>query len=113
MIKSNVHPYPNKIWFTTSYDEFMRKRKSVCGMDSPVYADGCVSSDDIMRNQIAGVFKVTHETIAHEIGHLVHNLFIYVGMPVTDDTQEAFCYLTGSLHKQIYAYLKKNRIEVK
>lgn len=112
MIKLNVHPYPNRVWFTIDRDKFMEKRKSACGMTDEFYSEGCVSSDDSMRNQVIGVFNVSHETIAHEVGHVVHNLFIYVGMPANDSTQEAFCYLTGSIHKQIYAYLKKIGVDV-
>lgn len=112
MIKLNVHPYPSNVWFTTDHDEFMRKRKSICDMCSPVFAEGCVSTDDSGRNQVIGIFNVTHNTIAHEVGHVVMNLFQYIGMPITDDTQEAFCYLTGKIHEQIYRYLNKYSIEV-
>lgn len=113
MIKLNVHPYPNNVWFTTDHDEFMRKRALVCGMTSNCFAEGCVSISEGMRNQVIGVFNVSHETIAHEVGHSVIGIFSYVGMPVNDDTQEAFCYLTGKLHKQIYKYLAKRGIEAR
>lgn len=113
MIKINVHPYPNRVWFTVDHDKFMEKRGATFGLFDDCFADGCVTVSECRRDQLIGVFNVTHNVIAHEVGHSVIELFQYVGMPVNLDTQEAFCYLTGSINKQIYDYLKKIKVDVK
>lgn len=43
-----------------------------------------------------------HNTIAHEIFHVVHLLLSQKGFKLTDESQEAYAYLTGYLTEEIY-----------
>lgn len=47
MIQLKCPPYPAKVWFTTSEEEFYRKRKAITGLTDVMGDIGaCVSSSD-------------------------------------------------------------------
>ena len=43
-----------------------------------------------------------HNTITHELFHVVHMLLQQKGLKLTDDSQEAYAYLIGYLTEEIY-----------
>lgn len=50
---------------------------------------------------VVGVFRTPDgydphpATLAHELSHVLIGVFEQIGMPLNDDTSEAFCYLMG------------------
>lgn len=108
MIKLNTHPYPAKVWFTTDKTKFSKKRKELTGRtDDVTDSRGVCSSDDNHGNMVIGLFDVNSSTLVHELSHATINILEYVGIPITHQTSEAFCYLLGSLHEQCNNYLNK------
>jgi hypothetical protein len=45
-----------------------------------------------------GIFDEDPATLVHELAHVCINLLDGLGMPITHDSSEAFCYLQGSLY---------------
>lgn len=43
-----------------------------------------------------------HSAIPHEVFHVVASVLSSRGIPLTDETEEVYAYLTGFLNKQIY-----------
>jgi hypothetical protein len=41
----------------------------------------------------------------HEIGHSIFHIFKQVEIPITDDTEELFCYMLEYLFEQFYGWL--------
>lgn len=41
-------------------------------------------------------------SISHELLHFIHNLLKYRGLSLTQETEEAYCYLQGYLMGEIY-----------
>ncbi len=103
-----AHPYPNEIWFTDDIDTFQKKRTALTGrypMDGDMF--GCVSATDTRRAMIIGIFDSSSSTLVHECAHAAIMVFSHVGMPVNEDTTEAFAYFQESLYAQCSALLSK------
>ena len=48
-----------------------------------------------------------HNTVGHEIFHLVFHIMKRAGLQLSLETEEAFAHLTGFLHEEFYKKLKK------
>lgn len=102
MIKLDVRPYYADIWFTNSKSLYLRKRSEI-GVTPDPWLDGAGGMTTYYENgwqQVVGIFNRDKETLVHELSHAVINLFNGVGMPINQDTSEAFCYLIGDLFTQ-------------
>lgn len=49
---------------------------------------------------------LNHNTIAHELDHVTHMLMRDIGMSESEDSEEAYAYLTGWLHGWTYETLR-------
>ena len=49
----------------------------------------------------------------HEIGHSIFHIFKQVEIPITDDTEELFCYMLEYLFDEFYSWLIKEKQENK
>ena len=60
-------------------------------------------------SDIVGVNKKEDfiNTISHEAGHVVMDIYWHMGQRITDDSQEPFCYLLGYAAECIYKTLSK------
>lgn len=47
-----------------------------------------------------------YNTIPHEVFHAVHMYLDFLGMELTNESQEAYAYLTGYLNQKIFEQLK-------
>jgi hypothetical protein len=56
--------------------------------------------------------RLSHSTVAHETAHAAIHVLDYVGMPVTMDSSEAFCYLLGWMTDCVYATLRKEGVRL-
>lgn len=45
----------------------------------------------------------------HEIGHSIFHIFKQVEIPITDDTEELFCYMLEYLFEQFYGWLMEEK----
>jgi hypothetical protein len=69
-------------------------------MEANTYAMTCCRFTKKEQQQVViirfrSVEDISYHNITHECGHLGIDVFEVVGMPVTSDSSEAFCYLTG------------------
>lgn len=48
----------------------------------------------------------THETVSHEIFHVVNHVMNYIEMPFDNANDEAFAYLTGYITELVYKNFK-------
>lgn len=51
--------------------------------------------------------------ICHEVGHVTNRLFGMAGIPLTDSTDEAYCYHNSMLFKMATDFFKENNIKVR
>lgn len=51
--------------------------------------------------------------ICHEVGHVTNRLFGLAGIPLTDSTDEAYCYHNSMLFKMVAAFFKENNIKIR
>lgn len=105
----NVHPYPNKVTFTDNEDEFNRLTLRDCNLvhESKRY-EGCCCWSECKGGIVVCVLNGSQSTLCHELNHAAIRIFYHVGMPVNEDTEEAFCYLVESMHKQCAAFMLRN-----
>lgn len=45
----------------------------------------------------------------HEIGHSIFHIFKQVEIPITDDTEELFCYMLEYLFEEFYTWLTESK----
>lgn len=109
MIKLNCHPYPTTVWFTLDYEAFIKKYHAIStNTDRPgPDFNGCCYSSDNYSMAIVGVFDGSLATVVHELAHATIAICTNVGIPITDNNSESFCYLLDSLFKQASSYIDK------
>lgn len=61
---------------------------------------------------IVGVFDNDMATFIHELGHLVIEIFSGIGMRVSPETSEGFCYLLDTLYTAFVGQMKPTPAEV-
>lgn len=105
MKKLNCHPYSFDIWFTTDQEKFWLKRQHLTGWGNRPNALGMCSMDDNGGRQVVGLFNGDPSVLVHELSHAVINGFTFLGMPVNQDTTEAFAYLIESLNRQCLKHM--------
>jgi hypothetical protein len=110
----NLHIYDCKINFIISNDiskeikRISKKHKENFTLDS--YVEGIVFYFNISEYFIIiNDIYLKHNTLAHEIYHLVNK--ITINRDITDE--EAQAWLCGNLTEIIYTYLKQNKIIVR
>lgn len=96
-MKLQVVPYPVEVDFIFNESEYIRKYKKIKGTTPELSrTDGATCY--INESQIMiGIFNKSVITLVHEINHVVIYTLGYVGLPVTDESSEAFTYVVDYL----------------
>lgn len=111
LVKLDCHPYYPSVWFTNSRILY----RIQCAKFRPDVVDlsgygGSVSQDETGSNMVIGLFTNDDSFLAHELCHVVINIFSAVNMDVNGHTTEAFAYLYESLYRQCMSYLSEWRV---
>lgn len=56
--------------------------------------------------------SVSVNLIGHEVFHATHRILQHLGEEFTTGTHEAYSYLCGWLHEEVYAQLKKAKVKI-
>ena len=111
----NIHPYPKKLWLIYGEPDSSVIHKFASEADN--YQD-CYSlpEDDLGRtirtkkgNVVIRFQSIPTDpaAIAHEAFHAAFNILDYIGMSLTDESEEAFAYLLDSVVSQIHNEINK------
>lgn len=57
--------------------------------------------------------EITHDSISHEINHVVQFILGRIGIKLNKHTSEVYGYLTGFITKEIYKEFKNRKIIIK
>lgn len=108
--KLNVHPYPKKVWLiweeldSNVMYEFSKEPDDYSG----IYSVPPTSEGETIRTKKGNVVIRFHTaptnpgSIAHEAFHAVTNILDYIGMKLSDESEEAYSYLLDSIVSQIH-----------
>jgi hypothetical protein len=105
-MKVKLNPYPVTVDIVFNRDDFIKRYKKVRGYSPDI--EGCggmtsyLSSDDLL----IGVFNSKVGTLVHELNHALIHTMEYVGLSITPQTSEAYCYLMDSVLEQALPKLK-------
>lgn len=97
-------PYPVSLKVFSDIGEFKEAYKELNNKDVDIL--GCLGM--FSRNDcdlIIGVFNNDVVTLVHELSHAVMYIFDTVGIPLSSDNSETYCYYMDSLLKQAKAIL--------
>ncbi len=81
------------------YTEFDRELAQACEN-----TDGCFVATDKDGQEICIIWITEWSVLAHELFHCVFWILDNRGLQLTEQSEEAYAYLTGYLDKQIRAY---------
>lgn len=105
-MKIQVAPYPVDVEFIFDEAKYIRKYKKLKGVTPELSrTDGCtyyVHESYI----IVGIFNKDVVTLVHEINHIAIYTLGYVGLPITDESSEAFTYVVDYLLREAIKELK-------
>ena len=105
MKRIDIKPYNGILYYTTSREEFLKKRKDF--KDELIYdiedCDG-MASDDKNNVHLVGVFDGSITTLVHELSHVTIKVLEHVGVPITSECSEAYCYLISNLMEELIGY---------
>jgi hypothetical protein len=98
-----VDVYGMEVWFIRcDYDSFNRAAKREFGEkvnDLPHNAMGGFAVREIKGHNVSLIWIQEWRDLAHEIFHCVHFILQDRGLLLTDESSEAYAYLTGFLDK--------------
>lgn len=109
MIKLNVHPYPNTVWFTNDAEKYRAKWMLMSGQDRGIDSGGMCSYTADGRNLLIGVFDGCNSTVVHELSHATFAIMEYIEQPIDFHHSEAYCYLIESMYSQCEKWLAKQK----
>jgi hypothetical protein len=91
-------------------EDFLSLIKKHCPKSHDPDSDNLCKAITILRERNVFVFikkeHLTYNTIAHELDHVTHLLLRDIGLSESDDSEEAYAYLTGWLHGWTYETLR-------
>jgi len=99
-IELSLRPYPGSLTFTFTRSEYHKAYKKMFGCaDDP---NSNVAVGRFCGASTNGVWHFLvrakdHETIAHEIAHVILELFSNCGIDPRDSSGEPFCYMLSQL----------------
>lgn len=106
----NIHPYPKKIWLI--YDEpdssvmfkLATEPDDYRGIYTLPEGDDALTIRTKKGNTVIRFSTKPTDPgiIAHEAFHAAYNVLDYVGMKLSEESEEAFAYLLDSVVKQIH-----------
>lgn len=116
MLKIPIKIYPYTVYFchTLTYNQYKKKIKRLgytCTttesyFDSIYGLTSCYNQDIVIYVKTKPAKSNELSMISHEVLHAVIYIMKEVGMVLSYDSEEAYCYLLSYLTEQIYDYLK-------
>lgn len=99
MKKLSLRPYPGEVWLCSTPDELKRRFKKHTGETFKAEIDegGGITA---FVSGIYLVYAADTPCLAHEFGHVLLDLFEFVGHNPTEGDGEPFCYLLGTLMEE-------------
>ena len=99
-IELSLRPYPGSLTFTFTLKEYHKAYKKMFGFADD--AEFNVASGRFCGKRTKGVWQFlirakNQETIAHEIAHVILELFSYCGIDPVASRGEPFCYMLSQL----------------
>jgi hypothetical protein len=118
-------PYPSRfgVLFTSKREDYIENYFPNRESHLPIhYGHSFILGEkvgSIFKNCVVVAFnidcevnKVTHGVIAHEVMHAVHEILTTIGMKLSNDSEEAYAYLTGWLIDKVYKVVSENNIKI-
>ncbi len=102
MKRLQLRPYPGEVWITKSVKQYQKAHLKRFGEEDSVMNDGAVRSGRMMGIQDEkGTTYIVYATspvyLAHELSHVVLDLFECIGIDPRSGNGEPFCYLLSQL----------------
>lgn len=101
-MKLNTSPYPVQLEVVHDWSTFSKKHKAYRGTepkeDATIDGKTCYVADN---HVLIGIFDDNRVTLVHELNHFCIYTFGFIGLPINDESSEAYCYYMDSLLKQI------------
>lgn len=101
ILRIKLWPYPRRLALfrdVDSYTAFL-DRHCACTRPHEHRPDGHGQMARVVGTNIyaLGIFDGSAATLVHELAHVVIDCFEDIGLPITHDASEAFCYLQAGL----------------
>lgn len=98
-----MRPYPGMIFVTQDWDAFERAAFELFGK-TEIHTNQCgrfLAGASWYHPHTRILWWTTPETLVHELGHVVLDLFELIGVDPCSGNGEPFCYMLSQLHLEI------------
>lgn len=101
-MKLNTSPYPVQLEVVYDWATFSKKHKAYRGTEpekeTTLKGKTCYIADNFV---LMGIFDDSKITLVHELNHFCIYTFGFIGLPINDESSEAYCYYMDSLLNQL------------
>lgn len=102
-MKLNTSPYPVQLEVVYDWVIFSKKYKKAKGIE-PEYESKGVTALLPGGSVLTYVKDNDPITLVHELNHYCIYTFGFIGLPINDESSEAYCYYMDSLLNQVLKY---------
>ena len=102
-MKLNTSPYPVQLEVVFDWDTFVKKYKKAKGCEPGEQSKGVTT---LLPGGSVLIYVQDSDpiTLVHELNHFCIYTFGFIGLPINDDSSEAYCYYMDSIIKQVLKY---------
>lgn len=99
-MKLNTSPYPVQLEVVSDWAIFSKKYKKAKGIEPE---DGFKGLTALLPDGSVLIYVEDSNpiTLVHELNHFCIYTFGYIGLPINDESSEAYCYYMDSLLNQV------------
>ena len=99
-MKLNTSPYPVQLEVVSDWDTFYKKYRKAKGIE-PEYESKGVTALLPDGSVLIYAQDSNPVTLVHELNHFCIYTFGFIGLPINDESSEAYCYYMDSLLNQV------------
>lgn len=99
-MKLNTSPYPVQLEVVSDWDTFYKKYMKAKGIE-PEYESKGVTALLPDGSVLIYAQDSNPVTLVHELNHFCIYTFGFIGLPINDESSEAYCYYMDSLLNQV------------
>lgn len=102
-MKLNTSPYPVQLEVVSDWAIFSKKYRKAKGIEPE---DGSKGITSLLHNGSVLIYVQDSNpiTLVHELNHFCIYTFGFIGLPINDESSEAYCYYMDSLLNQVLKY---------
>ena len=99
-MKLNTAPYPVQLEVVFDWTNFSKKYKKAKGIEPEEQSEGVTT---LLPDGSVLIYAQDSNpiTLVHELNHFCIYTFGFIGLPINDESSEAYCYYMDSLLKQV------------